>query len=234
VLKLMLKPKNEILYLMTPFHNPPAGYHFYVICKYCGRISYAKTKRRGYCEGIATDCVERNCNPLYNQNGPRINPVVRDCFGEEFNADRILFEIYDERIQVEGGWSKPLRHSVFYHNYQYLGPLPKGEEILIVGSNALRKAPPSNQLQKLSFQVKPFTLLLDTERTVLQNRIVKGEFASFYRKEEGDLFAPPAMTEKESWVDTVDIIEKEFHGGSKTLSDLSECAREMFCLHHPE
>ncbi len=130
------------------------------VCWYCGVI-FKNNKHSGHF------CLDSNHRQRHWNKGSKINPLINDQNGHLINADHLLNTIYNSRREKnKDGWSEACPRSVLRDNFHYTGPLPEGEELLVVASFVIRRSPGWAALScfKAHFTVKPIQLLTPEER----------------------------------------------------------------------
>lgn len=126
------------------------------ICWYCGVVYKSNRSTSKYC------CSKHNS--LYARNGPCIKPYMNRN-GEIMDYDPILENIYSEMgIFYEDGWGVAYSYRAIREDFEYTGPLPTGNELLLVGSYLigadLNQAIDTGHV----YFVKPFTQLTVKEK----------------------------------------------------------------------
>src|SRR5438270_12728395 len=102
-----------------------SNHNYTSICHYCGKIYPCRRAASKYC------CKQHNS--LYSKYGCQIKATVTSC-GAVYTFRHILQEIYQEwDIYYPGGWSVAYPLSTIRECFEYWGPLPCGDEILLVG-----------------------------------------------------------------------------------------------------
>jgi hypothetical protein len=125
------------------------------VCWYCGCI-YKSNKTTSHF-----------CNPkhrgLFNKYGAAIPSIITGSDGVLFDSDKALEEIdYNTDNPDPEGWTYFYNLDSILYKYKYLGPLPQGDEILIVGSFAILKI--ETEYPQPLFGVKHITRLTRQER----------------------------------------------------------------------
>jgi hypothetical protein len=96
------------------------------VCSFCGKIYRSNRSTSKYC------CKKHNS--LFNAYGSQIKPLV-DENGVAHSFDRVLTKIYLENDYLnDNGWSAAYTHRCIREDFEYEGPLPEGQEILLVES----------------------------------------------------------------------------------------------------
>lgn len=125
------------------------------ICFYCGEIYQSNRSTSKYCSP--------SHNSLYNENGSAICSVYPNAQGIYVDYLSTLSILYfGDGNQSQ--WSKEYEKSFCEKHYQYDGPLPSGDELLLVGSFLIRRSSfIIGQGGRYSF--KPFIFLTKKEKT---------------------------------------------------------------------
>ncbi len=148
--------------------------NFTSVCHYCGVIF--KNNR-----STAKFCSNKH-RSLYGTYGAAIDPIVITADNRYINADDRLYAAYRSSQNLRGakvapgGWAHGFDEATFTKQFDYDGPLPEGDELLVVGSYILKGA---TVLQRLQFRyllfVKPITALTNEERATATIISPKGE-----------------------------------------------------------
>lgn len=124
------------------------------ICHYCGAIYKSNRSTSIYC------CTQHNS--LFHANGSQIDYNVLTSNGEYVNYHEILSHIYEK-----GRFFKALDPEDLYgealFNQGYIGPVPKGNELLLVSGFLIRKLF-TPQLTIIYYAIKPMELLTKHEK----------------------------------------------------------------------
>lgn len=132
------------------------NFNFTNVCWYCGAIYKSNRSTSKYC------CKKHNS--LYSQYGVAIKPSISKE-GVVINFDPILECIYKEDLNKDLGLSASgYLMQTIRQEFEYSGPLPLGDEILVVGSYIIKKNSAISSDAYDIFYVKPFTLLTEEER----------------------------------------------------------------------
>lgn len=131
--------------------------HYTNVCWYCGITYQSNRSTSKYCS--------KNHNSLYNAYGSRIKPLL-DPYGRVVDYDSILEKIYsEEEIFYNDSWGALYSGRCIIEDFNYLGPLPTGFELLLVG-NYLIKAFIGEAVDGSNiYCVKPFTKLSIVEKS---------------------------------------------------------------------
>lgn len=134
------------------------------ICHYCGTIYKSCRSTSKYC------CKEHNS--LYHLNGPqRVNAILNSS-GVYIDYNALLERIYytvDPRLS----WRLGFTAFQLIVKLGYNGPLPEGDELLLVSGFLLRKVYYGFRREVL-YKIKPFYMLSKSEKA--SSIIVKGGF----------------------------------------------------------
>src|SRR5690349_4483298 len=109
----------------------PSNMNYTNVCWYCGTIYKSNRSTSKYC------CKKHNS--LYSQYGPSISPSLNEA-GIVVNYDPILEVIFQEDVNKNLGYvaSGYLLRTI-QEEFEYNGPLPSGDEILVVGSYVIKR-----------------------------------------------------------------------------------------------
>lgn len=126
------------------------------VCWYCGVIYKSNRRTSKYC------CKQHNS--LYALYGPMVKSIVM-VDGTMQNYDFFLRSIYNyAELENPDDWGMGYLKKTIQEDFEYQGPLPKGEEILVVGKYVIKRHAKGITTDQEVFFVKPFWLLTDTER----------------------------------------------------------------------
>jgi len=141
------------------------NFNYTSICAYCGEIYKCNRSTSKYC------CTEHNS--LFHAYGSIISDVDLSSNGIYVDYLWLLLLIYfEDPNPVE--WSKTYNNKTLERQFHYDGPLPEGDELILVGQFLIRKL-------NLGFggdghySFKPFHLLTKKEKAsnVILNRSSK-------------------------------------------------------------
>jgi uncharacterized C2H2 Zn-finger protein len=135
------------------------------ICFYCGEIFKSNRSTGRYCN--------KQHNSMYNTYGARINNSILKSKGIYVDYCPFFRRIFNESFKHSLGWRGGYRHELLRHIYD--GPLPLGDELLLVSSFLIMGRSKVDRSDKFYF-IKPFELLTMYERAT--RRIIKGQFES--------------------------------------------------------
>lgn len=124
------------------------------ICHYCGVIYKSNKSTSIYC------CKQHNS--LYHANGSQIDYSILNNHGVYENYHEILSSLYDKGKFFTSLSLEALHHEAL-HNHGYGGPLPKGNEILLVSGFLIRKLF-TPRMSLLYYAVKPMELITKHEK----------------------------------------------------------------------
>ena len=144
--------------------------HYTNVCWYCGAIYKSNRSTSKYCS--------KKHNSLFNAYGSRIKPI-QDSSGNIVDYDRILEEVYSElEISDCSGWGANYSHRCVVDDFNYIGPLPTGMELLVVGSYMIKGFIGEAIDGSNIYCVKPFTELTLEEKGTA--RIIDGFQSSIF------------------------------------------------------
>jgi len=124
------------------------------ICHYCGAIYKSNRSTSIYCS--------KQHNSLYHANGSQIDYGFLNSRGEYVNYHEILSHIYGKARFFEKLNQEDLYGEALF-NQGYYGPLPKGNELLLVSGFIIRKLfTPRTAI--LYYAIKPMELLTKHEK----------------------------------------------------------------------
>ena len=131
------------------------------VCLYCGSIFKNNRSTGRFCPGTTH-------RQMYGNVGPRIDPLLEDEAGNIINADYLLKRIYEARGGInKDAWSAAYPAFYLREYSAYTGPLPQGEELLVVKSYLIQRCV-SNSLTKPRYKIKPIYLLTQREKASRQ------------------------------------------------------------------
>ena len=127
--------------------------NYTAICYYCGTIYKSCRSSSKYC------C--KNHNSLYFQNGCQINNNLKRKDGSYVDCYPALKRIYSVQDD-ESLWSIGYPIDVFYSRFLYMGPVPFGDELLLVSSFIIKKVEGFHESDL--YHAKPFQYLTKHEK----------------------------------------------------------------------
>lgn len=127
------------------------------VCLYCGKTYYSNRSTSKYCT--------KKHNALYHKYGTQIR-AVPDETGNSTPMNGSLDEIYEQchEDNYETDWSHALDEDRFRDDFGYNGPLPSGEELLLVGGYVIQTGIGQAWDGSNIYVIKPFSLLTAAER----------------------------------------------------------------------
>jgi hypothetical protein len=131
------------------------------------------------------------------KGGPIINPRIPDRFGRYFNVDELLEKWCCYSLRDEDGWHLPTPYSFLYHDVEYLGPLPKEGEILVVANHLIKIAEHQQEYQEVYYQCKHINAITYVERRIGNDPLVNADYTSDYKNKERCPEEPPTPSYKE-------------------------------------
>lgn len=136
------------------------------VCWYCGAVYKSNRRTSKYC------CKQHNS--LYALYGAMIKPIIL-ADGKVCDYDFFLRSIYEhEMTNNPKEWGMGYLKKTIRNEFYYEGPLPIGEEILVVGKYVIKRHAKGITTDQELFFVKPFWLLTDNER--MSSAIVAANF----------------------------------------------------------
>jgi hypothetical protein len=127
------------------------------VCWFCGKIYKSNRSTSKYCS--------KKHNSLYNMHGSQIKPLL-DKHGVAHCFDWILKEMYlDAGYFMDDGWGEAFDLRCIRNDFKYTGPLPEGEELLLIQSYVIRAEVGQAWNGENIYCCKPFIELTIEEKT---------------------------------------------------------------------
>ena len=137
------------------------------VCWYCGAIYKSNRVTSKYCS--------KKHNSLYHKYGSQIKAFVNEK-GQVLNLQNTLKEIYSEIDEYDvDGWGVYYSHRCIVEDFEYRGPLPTGNELVLVTNYLIRAEVRGAISGENIYSAKPFTLLTEKEKRT--SIIVNGKIA---------------------------------------------------------
>ena len=133
-------------------------FNYTSVCHYCGEIFQSNKSSAKYC------C--HNHNFMFHQYGSQINCSFINFDGVINNCEAVLEEL-SNGDKSDDGWGPGRNIMEVYPQFDYMGSLPLGDELILAGSYVIKKSlrprarqhiilNPSNSLQEMKRHLKLF------------------------------------------------------------------------------
>ena len=134
------------------------------ICFYCGEIYQSNRSTSRYC------CS--NHNSLCALNGTMINNTIINQEGQYKDYFMVFMEMFFQGTD-KADWDGPYTYDTLVNEFGYDGPLPNGNELLLISSFLFRKLN-SKEKENDTYYIKPYYLLTKHEKATCN--ILKGGY----------------------------------------------------------
>lgn len=160
---------NKLWYIVPFIKNLKVtimNLYYTSVCHFCGKIYQSNKSTSKYC------CHRHNS--MFHQFGPQINNSILNPKGIYVDYSFILWDVCMENLEIPfQSWSRNFSEWRLVYEFSYDGPLPLGNELLLVSGYLIRKQD-FGQKYGCHYSFKPFCMLTKEEKAT--STIIKGTF----------------------------------------------------------